>query len=241
MNNFKPIKQVKASDEVYQQLKCAIFESRFVAGAKLPSERELIENFKVSRTVVREAIKGLEASGLVEIKQGAMGGAFVKQMTFERLSNVCQELFFMGKMSFAEVCQARLIIEPMVARLAAKHCTPEYAKQLRAASQSENDTLEYPETIDLRQQVHYILADMSDNRFLAAIVKSLLGVIRNTTNSFDHDTDVVHPAGLHDCVIEAVIAGDGAKAESEMYQHLMAFSQRLELVEEDYRAKHSID
>ena len=120
MKNFQPIKQVKASDEVSNQLRHAIFEGRYLAGDKLPSERELIETFKVSRTVVREAIKALEARGLVQIKQGATGGAFVKELTFERLTNDCKDLFFLGKMSFDEICQARLSIEPIVAGLACK-------------------------------------------------------------------------------------------------------------------------
>ncbi|WP_156143248.1 FadR/GntR family transcriptional regulator, partial [Shewanella sp. ZOR0012] len=68
MHNFKPIKQIKASSEVGQQLKNAILGGDYKAGDKLPSERELIELFQVSRTVVREAIKSLEASGLVEIR-----------------------------------------------------------------------------------------------------------------------------------------------------------------------------
>ena len=78
MHIFKPIKQIRASSEVGQQLKNAILDGEYKAGDKLPSERELIELFQVSRTVVREAIKSLEAGGLVEIRQGATGGAFVK-------------------------------------------------------------------------------------------------------------------------------------------------------------------
>ena len=84
MHIFKPIKQIKASSEVGQQLKNAILGGEYRAGDKLPSERELIELFQVSRTVVREAIKSIEAGGLVEIRQGATGGAFVKHLTFER-------------------------------------------------------------------------------------------------------------------------------------------------------------
>ncbi|ABI73522.1 FadR/GntR family transcriptional regulator [Shewanella frigidimarina] len=233
--NFTPVKHMKASDEIGNQLKNAIFEGKYVAGDKLPSERELIELFQISRTVVREAIKGLEASGLVEIKQGAMGGAFVKLMTFERLTNVCQELFIMEKMSFAEVCEARLQIEPMVAKLAAQNCTPEMAEKLREASRNEEHILDYPDTVYLRQKVHYILADMSGNRFLAAIVKSLLQVISNATTKFEPSHDKVHPAGLHDGIIEAVIAQDGQQAEAEMREHLQAFTLRLNVVEKDYR------
>ena len=235
MKNFQPIKQVKASDEVSNQLRHAIFEGRYLAGDKLPSERELIETFKVSRTVVREAIKALEARGLVLIKQGATGGAFVKELTFERLSNDCKDLFFLGKMSFDEICQARLSIEPIVAGLAAKHCTPEQAKLLIEANDNESNTLEYPETVMLRSRVHYLLADMCNNRFLTAIDKSLIQLVGTISSQFQPDTDKIHPPRMHNSIIDAVIAGDEAGAEKAMREHLLEFLLLLEGIESDYR------
>ncbi|WP_445773291.1 FadR/GntR family transcriptional regulator [Shewanella sp.] len=235
MNNFKPIKQIKASDEVFNQLREAIFSGRFSTGDKLPSERELIETFAVSRTVVREAIKSLEARGLVEIKQGATGGAFVKEMTFDRLSSDCSDLFFLGKMSFNEICQARLHIEPIVAGLAAKHCTPAQAQLLREANANESKTLQYPETIRLRSQVHYLLADMCNNRFLTAIDKSLIQLVGSITYQFQPDTDKIHPAGMHHSIIEAVIAGDEKAAEQAMREHLLTFLTLLEKIETEFR------
>lgn len=235
MKNFQPIKQVKASDEVSNQLRHAIFEGRYLTGDKLPSERELIETFKVSRTVVREAIKALEARGLVLIKQGATGGAFVKELTFERLTNDCKDLFFLGKMSFDEICQARLSIEPIVAGLAAKHCTPEQAKLLIEANDNESNTLEYPETVMLRSRVHYLLADMCNNRFLTAIDKSLIQLVGTISSQFQPDTDKIHPPGMHNSIIDAVIAGDEAGAEKAMREHLLEFLLLLEGIESDYR------
>ncbi|TWO83319.1 GntR family transcriptional regulator [Shewanella algae] len=235
MNTFKPIKQVKATDEVSQQLRSAIFDGTYAAGQKLPSERELIELFNVSRTVVREAIKGLEARGLVEIKQGAMGGAFVKAINFERMTSACNDLFFMGKLSFEELCQARLVLEPMIARLAARNCTAEDAATLMAAHQGENDILEYPHTVVLRQQVHHLLADMTRNRFLAGMTKSLLQVLSDITNQFQPDTDEIHPAGLHYDLIQAVTANDEDAAEQAMYQHLLEFLDRLKKIESEFR------
>lgn len=236
METFKPVRQLKASEEVAQQLRTAIFDGTYAAGQKLPSERELIESFMVSRTVVREAVKGLEASGLVEVRQGATGGAFVKAITFERMSTACNDLFFMGKLSFTELCEARLLIEPMIARMAAQKCTPADAEMLLAAHRSESDTLQYPETVVLRQKVHHVLADMTGNRFLAGITKSLLQVLANITNQFEPDTDIIHPAGLHLAVINAVIANDEEGAAQAMYAHLKGFLDRLQQIEADFRA-----
>ncbi|WP_037470659.1 FadR/GntR family transcriptional regulator [Shewanella waksmanii] len=235
MTPFKPVKQVKASEEVFNQLKSAIFKGQYLAGEKLPSERELIATFCVSRTVVRESIKALEASGLVQIKQGATGGAFIKELTFERLTSATKDLFFMNQMTFSEICEARLNIEPMVARLAAENCTEECAEKLRLACSKENDSLEYPETVMLRSHVHYLLADMCNNRYLTAIVKSMIQLVGRITEEFQPNTDEIHPAGLHDVIVEAVIAGDGAKAEREMYLHLKTFLTITQEIERQYR------
>lgn len=237
MHIFKPIKQIKASSEVGQQLKNAILGGDYKAGDKLPSERELIELFQVSRTVIREAIKSLEAGGLVEIRQGATGGAFVKHLTFERLSDACHDLFMMGKLSLPELCQARMLIEPQVARMAAKNCTPEQALILLEADRHENDTSAYPDTVTLRSQVHYLLAEMSGNRFLEAIVKSLLILLRNQTMKYEPPTGEIHPLGLHSVIVEAVVAKDEDKVEAEMLAHLEDFNVRLREIERKYKNK----
>ncbi|MCS6151937.1 FadR/GntR family transcriptional regulator [Shewanella baltica] len=237
MHIFKPIKQIKASSEVGQQLKNAILGGEYRAGDKLPSERELIELFQVSRTVVREAIKSIEAGGLVEIRQGATGGAFVKHLTFERLSDACNDLFMMGKLSLPELCQARMLIEPQVARMAARNCTPEQALALMEANSHENDSYAYPDTVALRSEVHYLLAEMAGNRFLEAIVKSLLILLRNQTIKFEPPTDEIHPLGLHGVIIDAVIANDEDKAEAEMFAHLEDFNIRLRKIECKYLDK----
>ncbi len=81
MFSFQPIKQSNATEEVLGQLKEAILRGTIKEGEKLPSERELSSFFNVSRGVVREAIRGLKATGFVEIKQGPLGGAFVKEIS----------------------------------------------------------------------------------------------------------------------------------------------------------------
>lgn len=235
MNTFKPVKQLRASTEVGQQLKEAIIEGRYKAGDKLPSERELIELFMVSRTVVREAVKILEASGLVEIRQGAMGGAFVKQVDYERLSDACRDLLTMGKMSLPEIVQVRMLLEPQVARLAAKNCTAEQAARLHDANQHENDTLEYPDTVYLRSQVHFVLAEICGNRCLEAISKSLLLLLRRNTLTLKPPTDEIHPSGSHDKLVQAVVNGDEDRAEAEMRAHLEDFCNRVAEVERKYR------
>ncbi|QAR33468.1 FadR family transcriptional regulator [Geovibrio thiophilus] len=235
MKAFQPVRQVKASDEVFNQLKDSIITGMYKTGDKLPSERELIEMFKVSRTVVREAMKVLAATGFVEIRYGATGGAFVNDLTFDRLSDAWGDLFSSGKLSIPELCQARILIEPHVARLAAENRNNEYIEKLEKALSNEGLHDTYPDTVHERQRVHYVLAEMCRNRFLESIVKSLVILIRNITEEFQPPTDEVHPLGMHDALVKAVIAGDGDAAEKEMRAHLIEFNDRMAAAEEKYR------
>ena len=93
MYSFQPIKQTKATDEVLEQLKESIIKGMIKEGEKLPSERALSNVFNVSRGVVREAIHGLKATGFVEIKQGPLGGTFVKEISLELLETGFTDLF----------------------------------------------------------------------------------------------------------------------------------------------------
>src|SRR4051794_5198713 len=74
---FTPIRQSRASGEIVSQIERAIFAAELSAGDRLQSERELAEQFGVSRITVRDALRVLEARGLIRVKVGAMGGAFV--------------------------------------------------------------------------------------------------------------------------------------------------------------------
>ena len=138
MPNFKPIKQPRISDEVFNQLKESILSDGFKAGDKLPPERELADQFQVSRVAIREAIRTLENAGFVEIRQGSTGGAYVTDLTFEQLASACLDLFLANKISIHELHQVRILIEPEVTRLATINATPESNQRLVEAFEAEH-------------------------------------------------------------------------------------------------------
>jgi len=70
MPRFKPIRLSRVSDDVTEQLKQSILLGHFKAGDRLPSERELSEEFQVSRVAIREALRALENSGFITTRQG---------------------------------------------------------------------------------------------------------------------------------------------------------------------------
>jgi len=239
MPAFKPIKQLRVSGEVTEQLKQSILLGRFKAGDRLPSERDLAEQFQVSRVAVREALRALENSGFVTTRQGVTGGAFVTDLTFEHLVNAFLDLFMADKLSIPELYQVRLLVEPEVARLAAQNVTPEYAERLKASLQAEDEVVpSLAEDLDRKTSVHFILAEMCGNRFFEGLVRSVMGLTRRTIEAAHPDQPpFLHPAGMHRPIVKAVLAGDPKAAEAAMRKHALQFGKTLMEMELAFRKK----
>ncbi|MEN6616296.1 MAG: FadR/GntR family transcriptional regulator [Syntrophorhabdus sp.] len=238
MSTFTPIKPSRVSREVTEQLKQSILLGQFKPGDKFPSERELAEQFQVSRVAIREAIRSLENSGFIVTRQGITGGAFVTDLSFQQLANSFLDLFLAEKISIPELYQVRRLIEPEVARLAALRVTPDYEKRLQEALEAEKTPgPTVSEEVDRKTTIHYILAEMCGNRFLEALVVSVMKLTKRVVEAVNPDTQKLHPAGLHDAAVKAVIAGDPDAAAREMENHAVAFGKNLMEMEDEYHQK----
>jgi len=240
MPRFKPIKQLRISEEVAEQLKQSIVSGHFKPGEKLPPERDLAEEFQVSRVAIREALRKLEHAGFIVTRQGATGGAYVTDLNFEYLVNAFLDLFLAEKISIPELHRVRLLIEPEVARLAASNITPEHAQQLKEALDIEELPItSLPVDVDRKQRVHFVLAEMCGNRFFEALMRSLLGLTKKVVEAVNPDPDYVHPKGMHRSVVEAVVAGNAEAAAEAMKKHTIDFGENFIKMERTYREKNS--
>lgn len=102
-------------------IKKAILAETYKPGEKLPSERELVEQFEVSRVTIREAFRNLQSSGLITIKRGVNAGAYVAEPNSDPITNSFQNLIHMGRIDYSHLIDARLYIEPQAAQEAAEH------------------------------------------------------------------------------------------------------------------------
>jgi DNA-binding FadR family transcriptional regulator len=113
---FTAVSPNRMSEAIVDQIKTLIRTNRLRPGDRLPSERELCERMGVSRVTVREALRILEAGGLVEIRVGARGGAFVTTPSSERLGAGLADLITLAPVTAVEVTEARLVVEAIAAR-----------------------------------------------------------------------------------------------------------------------------
>src|SRR5437867_8671979 len=102
----------RVSEAIVHRIKEQITKGRLVAGHKLPAEREMARRFKTSRVSVREAYRSLEELGLLRIRRGAEGGAFVATVDHEPVRRSLSLVLHLGKTSHKQLTEARMLIEP---------------------------------------------------------------------------------------------------------------------------------
>jgi len=227
---------MRISEEVVEQLKRSILQGIYKPGDRLPPERELAEQFRVSRVAIREALRVLQKSGFIVTRPGAQGGTFITDLSYQHLAEAFLDLLLAEKISIAELNQVRQIIEPEMTRIAAGKVTAAYAKRLMEALKAEEvPSINLDDDLERKTTVHFILAEMCGNRLFEAIIRSLLWLTRRVVKTADPDFHEMHPAGMHRPIVEAVLAGNPKKAAAAMERHAREFGEILLRMEKTFR------
>src|ERR1700754_728063 len=162
---FSRVNPGRASEMIVDQIRLLIRDGQLKPGDRLPAERELGEKFGVSRVTVREALRGLEANGMVTIKVGARGGAFVTAPTSARLSEGIIDLLALSELTDKEVTEARQILELGIIPMVCERATDEDINDLLAICDRGDEAAEngaYP--MSLSAEFHPRVARASHNK-----------------------------------------------------------------------------
>ena len=212
-------------------LKSRILDGSLAPGTKLPSEAELIEEYAVSRTVIREAVTRLRAEGLVETFQGR--GSFVLAMP-EPTSFTVEASAIRTQADVLAMVDFRLGIESEAAYLAAAHRTNAGAEAVRAALEAFS-AAGPEEAVEADFAFHRAVAAASGNRFYLDLLDSIgpmmIMLPRTRLPEEFSLTDAAHVERVrreHDNVAAAVIAGDAETARAAMRVHLGNTRRRLQ-------------
>ena len=199
--SFKRIPTGRLADNVTSQIKSSIFDGEYKPGERIPSEYKLVEIFGVSRVIVREAIRNLEREGLIGIKRGPKGGAFVQSMKHDAVSQIVKDFFILGKGTVADITEVRLEMEPIVAGLAAERATKEDIQMLAEAI----------DALPLNLGDDYVAANINFHRILAMCSHNPIYVILiNILSDFVEDLVLkVQPAdrAFHDTTSHSELYG----------------------------------
>ena len=240
----------KRPDVVADQIRDRIVVNRLVPGDRLPQDWIKPESWHVSRGTMREALKILEAQGLLVSKTGPKGGTFVSSVEDSEAIRMLDNLFLHRPPSIADIYAIRRELEPlMVSELAGK-LSPETFALLQAKIRLYEDE---PATVEeeYRQRMaeldfHEELARVCSNRLLGFLCRFLVSLLRDTTECraiyLQHNPQL-RETGLHYQValLRAIRAGDGGKAATIMRDHMLAaeayMSERAEIRREGRNRK----
>ncbi|GAB6987537.1 FadR/GntR family transcriptional regulator [Nocardioides pyridinolyticus] len=197
------------------------------AGDRLPTESAMLEEFDVGRASLREALRILESYGLISIRQGLGGGPVVNAIHPEDLARTLLFYFHSTGATVSEIAEARCVMEPASARLAAERQDPVQMAELRdVMAREQQASMDDEEYLRLSNEFHYAVSGLSGNRVLDLLGRALRTVY--TTRIFGGGilpSEARHTSReVHRRIGEAILAGDGELAERTMAKHLKEIS-----------------
>lgn len=225
---WKPRERLRIAQELADRLRGMILRGEYHAGDKLPPERRLAETLGVNRATLREALKNLEQSGLVRIRQGDGTRVldFLQTAGLDLLRHLVPLSEERGLAVLRDVLEFRQLVGREVARLAAERARPEHLARLQAIADRPTDGAEDTLLQDL--DFYTELARATGN----VVFSLLLNTVRGTVRSFGSFLAGLTPAAEavqahHRELLAALAARDGGRAGSAADRHLREGKEHL--------------
>jgi DNA-binding FadR family transcriptional regulator len=230
---WEPVRRVRTHEQVLAQIEQKILDGSLRAGEKLPSERELVTALGVSRASVREALRALEAMGIIEAHTGSgqSAGAVVTNRSTPALTNLLRLHVALARISLADLVEIRVQLEHNAARAAASARGPEDVRRLAdLVTAMRSADSEYPEFNALDTEFHVSIARISGNALAADLMQALRGAVETEmAETFARFADWHAVAGPlvdeHEAILRAIEAGDGDTAAHLVVEHITSFYQ----------------
>jgi GntR family transcriptional repressor for pyruvate dehydrogenase complex len=243
---FERIKVAKISDQIVSQIEAMIVDGRFEAGQKLPAERELAQQFSVSRQSLREAIQKLEAKGLLERHHG--GGTFVTDSVNESVTTPLFELLAKHPESQFDLLEFRHALEGISSFYAALRGTDADLDRIEFSINSimDSQTRAIDEQVQSLVNFYLRIAEASHNVVLLHVVQGMRELlaenIKQNLEVLANNPSVVEQLNQHRLQIaKAIINGQPEQARDACHQHLSYIEQALmEMTKEQSRIRRSL-
>ena len=220
LSNIKSVRQTAKSlpEQVAEQIRQLIIDQHLGIGEKLPNEFELAQQLNVGRGSVREAVKLLVARNVLEIQRGR--GTYIANNT--GLVDDPFGLAYLGDelRLFQELFQLRMRLEPWIAGLAAEHAAKENLDELREWQHKVEELIQAEEDhLSADQQFHACIANCSQNRVLPLLIPVITYSV-HLFSKMNQRTLGQETIETHARVVDAIVAHDSERAQSEMIEHL---------------------
>lgn len=217
-----------------------ILEQNLGPGTRLPNEAQMVERYEAGRGTVREAIRLLEADGMIEVRPGLGGGPVVREPDVERVARRLSILLRLSGSTFGAVVDARKALEPSLAHHAATAATDEQLEELRG-SVERLDAADGQAFIEENARFHSLVAEASHNPVLQTFWLAIRAIVDGQEVGVRYDEGARAAVVVaHQRVLAAIEARDPELAAAEMAKHVAAIDLHLaehhpDLIEDQIR------
>jgi GntR family transcriptional repressor for pyruvate dehydrogenase complex len=218
---YKVVRTSRLYEQIVQQIEESILKGALKPGNQLPAERELAQQFGVSRTAVREAVKALREKGLVEAYSGR--GTFVTDGTSQAIRQSLDLMVKIGQPDGStSLAELRAILEPEIAALAATRVEEQHLSTMREAVDVMDRSRRDPDAfIEADLDFHLALAEAAANPLILSLIDSIVGLLREQRmRIFRVDGGPERGQFHHKRILQAIELRDPEKARTTMRDHL---------------------
>jgi GntR family transcriptional regulator, transcriptional repressor for pyruvate dehydrogenase complex len=217
---WQPIQRGRASNAIVEQVRQALFEGA-QPGQYLGSERDLAEQFGVSRTTVRDAVRTLEANGIVDVQVGAKGGIRIAEGDPDRFADALAIQLALVGIDRDHVLDAQAVIERVTVERAARFADEDDLARMRALLEEAGNTLSEPErNTELSLEFHLEIARASKSTVFTAFLKALRAVLHQHYLPGTSPAVSVAVLAAHWELYELIAAHDVDGAVNRMTDHI---------------------
>jgi GntR family transcriptional regulator, transcriptional repressor for pyruvate dehydrogenase complex len=226
-SRWQAVRAQSVSSGIVDQVRGALFRGELKSGDFLGSENDLAQKLGVSRVPVRDAFKTLQALGIIDVKLGSNGGAWIAAGNPDRFADALAVQFKLVGISVEEMFDSQIAIEVMATELAAKRATDADLRKLRdllgelqAMSLKPLSRTAALHFTELSMRFHETLVDAAHNRALGAQFKALRFVLEPIYARRTTDAIAKRVVASHKAVLDSIAAGDAERACALMRQRL---------------------
>ena len=226
---FRPLEKRRYSEQIADLIQDKILRDHLEIGTSLPSEKDLSLEFQVSRSVIREALRMLEVSGLVKIKKGPSGGIFVSNGFHKPITNSLNNLITLGDVTIDHLFDVRLLIEPHIDMEAALNAKNEHVKKLKELIDDSSNHQDDP--IHLKRnnlKFHLLVAKASGNPVLSLLLESVIELLVKTTLDFLDLSLERHFFRVHERIAQVIAQGESEEAERLVREDILDTKEKIE-------------
>ena len=226
---YSPVQSGRLYEQIVAQIQAHIVDGDLQPGDQLPAERELAQQFGVSRTAVREAVNALTQKGLVVVYPGR--GTFVTDSTTSAVRHSLDLMMRIGyEKGTRDLVEIREILEPEIAALAAVRATDEDIETLQAAVCAMDNALDDPDIyIEADLEFHLALAHGTGNALILVLIDTLIDMLReHRKRAASVEGGLERGQPFHIDMMDAVKGRDPNRARDSMRAHLQQVRKEIE-------------